>query len=52
MELPGEPGLTMNVYTAPAGSASAERLALLATWAATVDADESAAVTAAATTEG
>ncbi len=34
MELPVEPGLLLNVYTAPAGTASADGLALLASWAA------------------
>lgn len=38
MELPSEPGLVMNVYTAPAGSASADGLRLLTTWVATQDA--------------
>ncbi len=35
MELPGEPGLVLNVYTAAAGSPTADGLRLLATWAAT-----------------
>ncbi len=35
MELPSEPGLVLNVYTAPAGSPSADALKLLASWAAT-----------------
>jgi transcriptional regulator with XRE-family HTH domain len=34
MEMPAEPGLLLNVYTAPAGTATAEGLALLASWAA------------------
>ncbi|WP_410632391.1 helix-turn-helix domain-containing protein [Amycolatopsis sp. cmx-4-83] len=34
MELPAEPGLLMNVYTAPAGTATADGLVLLASWAA------------------
>jgi hypothetical protein len=34
MELPGDPGLQLNVYTAPAGSPTADGLALLASWAA------------------
>jgi transcriptional regulator with XRE-family HTH domain len=34
MELPSEPGLVMNVYTAPAGSPSADALKMLASWAA------------------
>jgi transcriptional regulator with XRE-family HTH domain len=35
MELPADPGLTMFAYTAEPGSASEERLSLLASWAAT-----------------
>ncbi|WP_435272503.1 helix-turn-helix transcriptional regulator [Streptomyces parvulus] len=35
LELPAEPGLHLNVYTAPAGSPTADNLALLASWAAT-----------------
>ncbi|MFH8405642.1 helix-turn-helix transcriptional regulator [Streptomyces sp. NPDC018019] len=35
MELPAEPGLHLNVYTAPAGTPTADNLALLASWAAT-----------------
>lgn len=42
MEFPSEPGLVMNVYTAPADSASADALALLASWAATQDHTQSA----------
>ncbi|GAA1846676.1 helix-turn-helix transcriptional regulator [Agromyces salentinus] len=38
MDLPSEPGLVLNVYTAPAGSASADALKLLASWAATNEA--------------
>lgn len=34
MELPAEPGLRLNVYTAPAGAATADGLTLLASWAA------------------
>ncbi|MFB2556401.1 helix-turn-helix transcriptional regulator [Herbiconiux liangxiaofengii] len=34
MELPGEPGLVMNVYTAAAGTPTADALKLLASWAA------------------
>ncbi|MEE2039251.1 helix-turn-helix transcriptional regulator [Nocardiopsis sp. CT-R113] len=34
MELPSEPGLHLNVYTAPAGSPAADGLKLLASWAA------------------
>jgi transcriptional regulator with XRE-family HTH domain len=35
MEFPSDPGLTMIVYTAPAGSPTADALKLLASWAAT-----------------
>lgn len=34
MELPSEPGLQLNVYTAPAGSPTADALKLLASWGA------------------
>lgn len=34
-ELPADPGLHLNVYTAPAGTPTADGLALLASWAAT-----------------
>jgi hypothetical protein len=34
-ELPGEPGLSISTYSAEEGSPSAEKLALLASWAAT-----------------
>lgn len=37
MDLPSEPGLVLNVYTAPAGSPSADALKLLASWAATLE---------------
>ena len=37
MEFPSDPGLTMLVYTAPAGTPTADALQLLATWAATQD---------------
>jgi len=40
MELVADPGLTMFVYTAEAGSRSAEALSLLASWAATLDEEE------------
>jgi transcriptional regulator with XRE-family HTH domain len=39
MELPSEPGLVLNVYTAPTGSPSADGLRLLASWAATQEAE-------------
>jgi hypothetical protein len=35
MELPSEPGLTLSVYTAAAGTPAADGLKLLASWAAT-----------------
>ncbi|MET0780177.1 MAG: helix-turn-helix transcriptional regulator [Microbacterium sp.] len=35
MDLPSEPGLVLSVYTAPANSASADALKVLASWAAT-----------------
>lgn len=35
LDVPAQPGLVFNVYTAPAGTASAEKLSLLASWAAT-----------------
>jgi len=34
MEIPSEPGLQINVYTAPAGTPTADGLSLLASWAA------------------
>jgi transcriptional regulator with XRE-family HTH domain len=37
MQFPSDPGLTMVVYTAPAGSPTADALKLLASWAATQD---------------
>ncbi|MDP4510203.1 helix-turn-helix transcriptional regulator [Nonomuraea turcica] len=37
MELPSEPGLALNVYTATPGSATADGLKMLASWAATQD---------------
>lgn len=35
LELPGEPGLRVNVYTADPGTPSEDALKLLASWAAT-----------------
>ncbi|GAA5202697.1 helix-turn-helix transcriptional regulator [Microbacterium jejuense] len=35
MDLPSEPGLVLNVYTAPTGSPSSDALKLLASWAVT-----------------
>ncbi|MBB5916388.1 transcriptional regulator with XRE-family HTH domain [Nocardia transvalensis] len=35
LDLPAEPGLYLTVYTAPAGTPTADNLALLASWAAT-----------------
>ena len=40
LELPVDPGLTLLTYNAEAGTPAADGLALLATWAATVDQDE------------
>ncbi|GII05566.1 transcriptional regulator [Planobispora takensis] len=37
MELPSEPGLTLNVYTAAPGTPTADGLKMLASWAATQD---------------
>jgi hypothetical protein len=37
MEFPSHPGLTLLVYTAPAGSPAADSLKLLASWAATTE---------------
>jgi transcriptional regulator with XRE-family HTH domain len=37
MELPADPGLTLTAYSAEPGSAAEERLALLASWSATLD---------------
>jgi len=37
MELPSEPGLHLNIYTAPAGTPTADALKLLASWAASQD---------------
>lgn len=42
MELPSEPGLTLNVYTAPPESPTADALKMLASWAATQDLVEEA----------
>ncbi|MFC9462323.1 helix-turn-helix transcriptional regulator [Streptomyces sp. NPDC056983] len=39
LEMAAEPGLTLTIYTAEPGSASEEGLRLLATWAATQEAD-------------
>lgn len=40
LELPGDPGLVLNVYTAPAQSPAADALTLLASWAATQEAHD------------
>ncbi|GAB2461568.1 helix-turn-helix transcriptional regulator [Xylanimonas ulmi] len=40
MKLPSEPVLYLNVYTAPAGSPTADALRLLSSWAATQDAEQ------------
>jgi transcriptional regulator with XRE-family HTH domain len=37
MELPADPGLSLVVYSAEPGSASADKMALLASWAATIE---------------
>ena len=37
MEIPSQPGLHLNVYTAPAGTPTADALKLLASWAASQD---------------
>ena len=37
MELPSEPGLQLNIYTAAAGTPTADGLKLLASWAASHD---------------
>jgi transcriptional regulator with XRE-family HTH domain len=42
MEFPSDPGLTLLVYTAEPSSPTADALALLASWAATVDREERA----------
>jgi hypothetical protein len=42
IELPADPGLTIVAYTAEPGSRSAEALSLLASWAATEEATETA----------
>ena len=39
LDMAAEPGLTLTIYTAEPGSASAERLGLLGSWAATEQAD-------------
>ncbi|MEU8975840.1 helix-turn-helix transcriptional regulator [Streptomyces monashensis] len=41
LEMAAEPGLTLTIYTAEPGSPSEERLRLLASWAATEEADAS-----------
>lgn len=46
MELPSEPGLVMNVYTAPAGSPTADALRVLASWVASNEAAPAEAETA------
>ena len=44
MELEAEPGLTLTIYTAEPASSSAERMQLLASWAASEERESSAAV--------
>lgn len=46
MELPGDPGLSLVVYAAEPGSASADGLALLASWAATQGREDRATTSA------
>ncbi|MCH1883433.1 helix-turn-helix transcriptional regulator [Agrococcus sp. ARC_14] len=43
MELPSEPGLVLNVYTAPADSPAADGLRLLSSWAATQEFEQAEA---------
>jgi hypothetical protein len=45
MELPSEPGLALNVYTAPADIPTADGLKMLASWAATQDLTETTPTT-------
>ncbi|KQR53636.1 XRE family transcriptional regulator [Leifsonia sp. Leaf336] len=45
LELPGEPGLRINVYTADPGTPSEDALTLLASWAATQEQQDAAHVT-------
>jgi transcriptional regulator with XRE-family HTH domain len=40
LDLPADPGLRMTTYTAAAGTASADGLTMLASWAATLDVEE------------
>jgi hypothetical protein len=40
MEFPSDPGLTLLVYTAEAGTPTHDALTLLASWAATLDRQE------------
>ncbi|HEY9308029.1 MAG TPA: helix-turn-helix transcriptional regulator [Microbacterium sp.] len=51
MDLPSEPGLVLNVYTAPMNSSSADALKLLASWAATQAAEFAARDATAAGTD-
>ena len=44
MELPSEPGLCLNVYTAAAGTPATDGLKLLASWAATRAIDNASAL--------
>jgi hypothetical protein len=45
MDLPSEPGLRLNVYTAPADSPTADGLKMLASWAATQELTEESVAT-------
>lgn len=40
LELPGDPGLRLNIYTAEPGTPSEDSLKVLASWAATLGADK------------
>lgn len=46
LQLPADPGLTMLVYTADPGSPTADNLTLLASWAATLEAETTTATVA------
>jgi hypothetical protein len=45
MQLPSEPGLTLNVYTAAPDSPTADALKMLASWSATQDLAEASRTT-------
>ncbi len=52
LEMAAEPGLTLTIYSAEPGSASAERLQLLASWAASEQADSAVAAPVHGLTDG